>query len=252
MAAEQIRSWLEVLHFNKERRFKVLYTDLSLVLLERVFIMKTLNVKKMGGAALQAGFTIIELVVVILLLGILTATALPRFLDVTDEAHVAVQRGVIAGLNTGAALFRAAWVANGQTALNISQFGAGTMDAATTGYPVGFTDDDVVITDSGDCVEVFEGLLQPGGRPTTASAVFNATPATLETNIEAVSANADFVITTSAVPAGTPLSAPACNFYYTGQFKSGTAAATATIPLIIYTVATGTTAFGTSITLNQG
>ena len=38
----------------------------------------------------QDGFTIIELVVVILLLGILAATALPRFMDVTDEAHDAV------------------------------------------------------------------------------------------------------------------------------------------------------------------
>ena len=46
--------------------------------------MKSLNIKKAGGAS-QAGFTIIELVVVILLLGILTATALPRFLDLSDE-----------------------------------------------------------------------------------------------------------------------------------------------------------------------
>ena len=57
----------------------------------------------------QKGFTIIELVVVILLLGILTATALPRFMDVTDEAHDAVVTGVLSGLQTSSGLFREKW-----------------------------------------------------------------------------------------------------------------------------------------------
>ncbi len=215
--------------------------------------MKALNIRKMGGAAKQAGFTIIELVVVILLLGILTATALPRFLDVTDEAHAAVRSAVIGGLNTGAALYRAAWIASGQGASNVTQFGDGTVDPSTGGYPVGTTDNDRLITDSTDCQEIFESLLQPGGRPTTAIAVFNATAATLETNIEAVSANADFVITTTTVPAGgPPVFSAGCNFYYTGQFKTGTVASPVTLPLLQYTLSTGTTAVGTGFAMNQG
>ncbi|MBT4210454.1 MAG: type II secretion system protein, partial [Porticoccaceae bacterium] len=84
----------------------------------------------------QSGFTIIELVVVILLLGILTATALPRFLDVTDEAHAAVIDATRSGLLTGGALFRAQWIAEGQPTANIG-FGDGTIDATVTGYPAG-------------------------------------------------------------------------------------------------------------------
>ncbi|MDA0687412.1 MAG: type II secretion system protein [Proteobacteria bacterium] len=222
--------------------------------------MKTLHAKQIRRAK-QSGFTIIELVVVILLLGILTATALPRFLDVTDEAHVAVQEAVLGGLNTGLALYRAAWFASGQLGANITQFGDGTLDPwdgtttpAPNGYPVG-TDGGDVIADSADCLAIFEGLLQ-AGRPSATSAVYNATAATLETNIEAVSASNDFVVTSNQVPVsqGTPATVQAlgCNFYYTGQFKTGTAAAPVNVPLLQYSVTTGQVTQGTAFTMNQG
>jgi len=48
----------------------------------------------------QAGFTLIELVVVIVILGILAATALPKFTDLSGEAEQAAVQGVAGALSS--------------------------------------------------------------------------------------------------------------------------------------------------------
>lgn len=61
----------------------------------------------------QQGFTFIELVIVIILLGLLAAAALPRYLDVVDDAENASLEAVAGAFSTAVNIARAQWFADG-------------------------------------------------------------------------------------------------------------------------------------------
>ena len=84
----------------------------------------------------QKGFTLIELVFVIVILGILAAFAVPRFVDLTEEARISSIEGLKGGIRSAAALTHAQWLAQGQpTSISVEGTTINMNSTAVNGYP---------------------------------------------------------------------------------------------------------------------
>jgi len=108
------------------------------------------------------GFTIIEFGVVIVIIGILAATALPRFVDLTGDAQTASVQAIGGAFGNGVNLSHASWIAQGATAgINSTALEGGiTVGMNDTGWPENDAGGggDGTIT-SAECILVWNSIL---------------------------------------------------------------------------------------------
>lgn len=101
----------------------------------------------------QAGFTLVELIMVIVILGVLSAFALPKFANLTDDANEAAVKGARASVNSAVGIVHAAWLAGGSTGTSVT-LESGALTTTAGGYPTVATIDEAAgldCTNDWDC-----------------------------------------------------------------------------------------------------
>ena len=117
----------------------------------------------------QSGFTLIELVMVIVILGVLAAVAIPKFVDLKGDAQTAATQGMAGNLASASAINYAARSANSAKGVSVADC-ADVVNALQGGLPTPYSVASAAVAAGATAT----CTLSNGATPTPITALFTA------------------------------------------------------------------------------
>ena len=109
------------------------------------------------------GFTLLELMVVVVILGVLAVTLAPRFMGVQRDAHEALAQGAFSAFRNSIDMYHSQWLVDGEPDFDqVVNYGKGDVYPSETGFPISLLEQAPTIAPqvSGEqCVALWNSLI---------------------------------------------------------------------------------------------